>query len=40
MRKTWLITGTSAGLGRLMTERLLERGDRVVATLRRPGTLA
>lgn len=39
MSKTWLITGTSAGLGRLLTERLLERGDQVVATLRRPGTL-
>lgn len=39
MSKTWLITGTSTGLGRLLTERLLERGDRVVATLRRPGAL-
>jgi len=40
MRKTWLITGTSAGFGRLLTERLLARGDRVAATLRRPGALA
>lgn len=39
MAKTWLITGTSTGLGRLLTERLLERGDRVVATLRRKGSL-
>lgn len=39
MEKTWLITGTSAGLGRLLTERLLERNDRVVATLRRDGPL-
>lgn len=39
MNKTWLITGTSTGLGRLMTEKLLERGDRVVATLRQPKTL-
>jgi NAD(P)-dependent dehydrogenase (short-subunit alcohol dehydrogenase family) len=39
MAKTWLITGTSTGLGRLLTERLLERGDRVVATLRREGAL-
>jgi NAD(P)-dependent dehydrogenase (short-subunit alcohol dehydrogenase family) len=39
MMKTWLITGTSSGLGRLLAERLLQRGDRVVATLRREGTL-
>lgn len=39
MAKTWLITGTSTGLGRLLTERLLERGDRVIATLRRQGSL-
>lgn len=39
MMKTWLITGTSSGLGRLFTERLLQRGDRVVATLRREGAL-
>lgn len=37
--KTWFITGTSTGLGRLMTERLLARGDRVIATLRRSGAL-
>lgn len=34
MSKTWFITGTSSGFGRLMTERLLARGDRVAATLR------
>ena len=39
MIKTWLITGTSSGLGRLFAERLLQRGDQVVATLRREGTL-
>jgi NAD(P)-dependent dehydrogenase (short-subunit alcohol dehydrogenase family) len=39
MQKTWFITGASAGLGRLMTEKLLGRGDRVVATLRRAGAL-
>ncbi|KAB7898923.1 SDR family oxidoreductase [Rouxiella sp. S1S-2] len=39
MSKTWFITGTSTGLGRLLTERLLERGDRVIATLRKSGTL-
>lgn len=35
MSVTWFITGTSSGLGRIMTERLLERGDRVAATLRK-----
>lgn len=39
MTKTWFITGTSTGLGRLLTERLLARGDQVVATLRRPEAL-
>ncbi|SBN61630.1 Short-chain dehydrogenase [Curtobacterium sp. 9128] len=36
---TWFITGTSTGFGRLLTEQLLARGDRVAATLRRPGAL-
>ncbi|GAA1782507.1 MULTISPECIES: SDR family oxidoreductase [Streptomonospora] len=36
MTKTWFITGTSSGFGRLLTERLLARGDRVAATARRP----
>ncbi len=40
MSKTWLITGASAGLRRMMTERLLNRGDRVVGTVRREGALA
>jgi NAD(P)-dependent dehydrogenase (short-subunit alcohol dehydrogenase family) len=31
---TWFITGTSSGLGRLLTEKLLSRGDRVAATVR------
>ncbi|WP_215397157.1 SDR family oxidoreductase [Rheinheimera oceanensis] len=39
MQKTWFITGTSTGLGRLMTEKLLARGDRVAATLRKAGSL-
>ncbi|WP_414442075.1 SDR family oxidoreductase [Burkholderia sp. 22PA0106] len=39
MQKTWLITGTSAGLGRLLTEKALQRGDRVAATVRRDGAL-
>ncbi|MFF3574350.1 SDR family oxidoreductase [Nocardia jiangxiensis] len=39
MAGTWFITGTSSGFGRLLTERLLTRGDRVAATLRRPEAL-
>jgi NAD(P)-dependent dehydrogenase (short-subunit alcohol dehydrogenase family) len=39
MPTTWFITGTSSGFGRLLTERLLARGDRVAATLRRPEAL-
>ncbi len=39
MPKTWFITGTSSGFGREMTEILLERGDRVAATLRSPTRL-
>jgi NAD(P)-dependent dehydrogenase (short-subunit alcohol dehydrogenase family) len=37
--KTWFITGTSSGLGRVLTEQLIDRGDRVAATLRRPEAL-
>lgn len=39
MTKTWLITGASSGLGRIMTEKLVGRGDRVVATVRQQHTL-
>ncbi|MHC3472599.1 SDR family oxidoreductase [Streptomyces sp. 7R007] len=39
MSTTWFITGTSSGFGRLLTEQLLARGDRVAATARRPETL-
>ena len=39
MTKTWFITGTSTGFGRELTERVLARGDRVAAALRRPATL-
>ena len=39
MTKTWLITGTSSGLGRVLTEYVLERGGRVAATLRDPSRL-
>ncbi len=34
MSKTWFITGTSSGIGRALTQRLLDHGDRVAATLR------
>lgn len=39
MASTWFITGASRGFGRELTERALERGDRVAATLRRPEQL-
>jgi len=39
MAKTWLITGSSRGLGWELTKAALERGDRVVATARRPEQL-
>jgi NAD(P)-dependent dehydrogenase (short-subunit alcohol dehydrogenase family) len=35
--RTWLITGVSSGFGRHLTEQLLERGDRVVGTVRSTG---
>ena len=38
-KMTWFITGTSNGIGRELTERLLARGDRVAATLRKPSAL-
>lgn len=37
--KTWLITGTSTGLGKVLTEKLLAKGDRVVATVRKADAL-
>ena len=33
----WLITGVSSGFGRELTEQLLDRGDRVVGTVRGTG---
>jgi NAD(P)-dependent dehydrogenase (short-subunit alcohol dehydrogenase family) len=39
MTKTWLITGSSRGLGEALTRAVLESGDRVVATARRPEDL-
>ncbi|OCH86505.1 NAD-P-binding protein [Obba rivulosa] len=38
--KVWFITGASTGFGRFMTELALQKGDNVVATLRRPEVLA
>lgn len=40
MTKTWFITGASSGLGLEMTQRLLAQRNTVIATVRRPGTLA
>lgn len=39
MSRTWLITGASRGLGRRLAEAVLESGDQVVATARRPEQL-
>lgn len=36
----WLITGCSAGFGRALVDAALARGDRVVATARRPESIA
>jgi NAD(P)-dependent dehydrogenase (short-subunit alcohol dehydrogenase family) len=37
--RAWFITGTSSGFGRALTEKLLARGDRVAATVRKTATL-
>ncbi|SEL68768.1 Short-chain dehydrogenase [Kosakonia sacchari] len=37
---TWLITGASSGLGLSMTQKLLARGDRVAACVRRADVLS
>ena len=37
--KVWFITGSSTGFGRLLTEELLRRGEKVVATCRKPEVL-
>jgi len=39
MTKTWFITGAARGFGRAITEKLLDRGDSVIATVRREGSL-
>jgi len=39
-RRTWLITGVSSGFGRELTAQLLDRGERVVGTVRRRDAVA
>lgn len=39
MSKVWLVTGSSRGLGRAVTEGALENGEQVVATARHPEQL-
>jgi NAD(P)-dependent dehydrogenase (short-subunit alcohol dehydrogenase family) len=39
-QRTWLITGVSSGFGRQMADQLLERGERVVGTVRDTGKVA
>lgn len=38
--RTWLVTGVNRGLGRSLIETILDRGDRVAGTARRPEELA
>jgi NAD(P)-dependent dehydrogenase (short-subunit alcohol dehydrogenase family) len=37
--KVWFITGTSSGFGRILAEQILAKGERVVATARKPEVL-
>ncbi len=39
-QRTWFITGVSSGFGHQLTEQLLERGDRVIGTVRDTGKVA
>src|SRR4030088_2865290 len=39
MKETWLVTGSSVGLGRSIVETALAEGHNVVATARHPRTL-
>lgn len=39
MNKTWLITGVSSGIGRLLAEKALARGDQVIGTSRNADAL-
>jgi len=38
-QQTWFITGVSSGFGRELTEQLLQRGDKVVGTVRDTGKI-
>ncbi|MFT5581537.1 MAG: NADP-dependent 3-hydroxy acid dehydrogenase YdfG [Psychromonas sp.] len=38
--KTWLITGTSSGFGKVWMEYLLTKGENVIATIRKEGLLS
>jgi NAD(P)-dependent dehydrogenase (short-subunit alcohol dehydrogenase family) len=38
--RVWFVTGSTSGFGRALLDAALARGDRVVATARRPGRLA
>jgi NAD(P)-dependent dehydrogenase (short-subunit alcohol dehydrogenase family) len=38
--RTWLITGVSSGFGRELTSQLLDRGDRVIGTVRDTSKIA
>jgi NAD(P)-dependent dehydrogenase (short-subunit alcohol dehydrogenase family) len=37
--RVWFITGSTSGFGRALLDAVLSRGDKVVATARRPGAL-
>ena len=39
MQKTWLITGVSSGLGRILAQKALARGDSVIGTSRKADAL-
>jgi NAD(P)-dependent dehydrogenase (short-subunit alcohol dehydrogenase family) len=38
-QKVWFITGSSRGFGRVWTEAVLKRGDKVAASARNPKAL-
>ncbi|NOU82199.1 SDR family oxidoreductase [Paenibacillus sp. LMG 31459] len=39
-KRTWLITGVSSGFGYVMTQQLLEQGDKVIGTVRNKEKIA